>query len=553
MWTAVRMLLLLGFSQAVAKPKNWFTRYPSWNTEMYPLWTDGDPHHRDSWKGGRVIFNVGNDSPTLTGAKVTFTIDLEFPHTQRVMPNGDVVWAKDCLVNGTKYSESEPVYSEKNTDWDAVFPDGTPIQNDKKPEYVFVWKAWGQYWQIADGPSSSLTVDTDDIQLGSYSMDVVIYHYRSKEKFIPLGYASTQFSITDQIPFAVSLDQVNDVEVGDMHFVQNRAISFTITLHDPSQYLSNADITFNWDFGDASGALISRELTVTHTYVQPGAYKPHVVIQAVLPDKACNPAAGITTDTPTQQTTASSMGLHVVMDTEEDNSEEEASASITHLAQDATPVAKTQTLVNNTRSENSPSTRANKTPEGEVVKEVVKRNVGIKPSADDCVIYRYGSFCIGIEVSDAIEKGKIAKISNAVTTEKALDLTVTCQGSLPVEVCSAILDSECSIPIHVTCNMAEPSHDCQLVLRHLVNDMGSSPSSSDTIIMALGAMVIILSAGIMALSYKCLKSQYPLKEAATAELPSPGRNGSPGSASLFWRLLSRKGSLDCPLLSDGRV
>ncbi len=54
----------------------------------------------------------------------------------------------------------------------------------------------GQYWQVADGSSSSLTIGTDDIPLGSYTMDIVIYHYRSKEKFIPLGYASTQFSIT---------------------------------------------------------------------------------------------------------------------------------------------------------------------------------------------------------------------------------------------------------------------------------------------------------------------------------------------------------------------
>lgn len=59
----------------------------------------------------------------------------------------------------------------------------------------------GQYWQVADGPSSSLTIDTDGIPLGSYTMDIVIYHYRSKEKFIPLGYASTQFSITGQLIF----------------------------------------------------------------------------------------------------------------------------------------------------------------------------------------------------------------------------------------------------------------------------------------------------------------------------------------------------------------
>lgn len=50
--------------------------------------------------GGKVTFNVGNDSPTLTGARVTFTIDLQFPHKQKVLPDGDVVWAEDCVING---------------------------------------------------------------------------------------------------------------------------------------------------------------------------------------------------------------------------------------------------------------------------------------------------------------------------------------------------------------------------------------------------------------------------------------------------------------------
>ena len=59
--------------------------------------------------GGRVIFNVGNDSPTLTGAKITFTIDLEFPHNQRVQPNGDVVWAEDCVINGKHHLHTHTV------------------------------------------------------------------------------------------------------------------------------------------------------------------------------------------------------------------------------------------------------------------------------------------------------------------------------------------------------------------------------------------------------------------------------------------------------------
>ncbi|KAG7237896.1 hypothetical protein INR49_031689 [Caranx melampygus] len=549
MWTSTVMLVLLvAVSHTAAKPRNRFTRYPSWNSKMYPVWKDGDPRYKDSWKGGRVTFHVGNDSPTLTGAKVTFTIDLEYPHNQRVTPDGDV------------YHESEPVYPAQSTDWEAVFPDGTPIKKDKKPSYVFVWKTWGQYWQVADGPSSSLTIGTDDIPLGSYTMDIVIYHYRSKEKFIPLGYATNQFSITDQIPFAVSLDQVNDVVAGDMRFIQNRAIAFTIALHDPSEYLSNADITFNWDFGDESGALISRELTVTHTYISSGSFRPQVVIQAVIPDKACDPPVETPTKGPhTDQGTTvkapalasalphlistKSTGLTVNMvpsDTEEDNTEDEAStASTTQPAQETPTVTRTPSPVNQAR----PADR---------------------------------------ETAEGIETVKIVQMDNAVvdtphTDKNVVDITVTCQGSQPKEVCSVILDAECLRPIHTSCNMVEPSKECQLVLRHFFNDSGvycinvsmandvslavtsaklnlegPSVSSSGTIAMLLGVVVLVLAAGIVAYSYKRFKSYRPLKEDMVVSGDQHlGRAQSCSGSSIFWNLLNRRGAVDnCPLLQD---
>ncbi|XP_029993870.1 premelanosome protein b isoform X2 [Sphaeramia orbicularis] len=600
----VLLVLLVVASYAAAKPKNRFTRYPSWNTKMYPIWKDGDPRYRDSWKGGKVTFNVGNDSPTLTGAKVTFTIDLEFPHNQKVQPNGDVVWAGDCIINGTKYFESDPVYPAQNTDWEAIFPDGTPFKKDKKPSYVFVWKTWGQYWQVSDGPSSSLTISTDDIPLGSYTMDIVIYHYRSKEKFIPLGYASTQFSITDQIPFAVSLDQVNDIVAGDLRFVQNRAIAFTITLHDPSEYLSNADITFNWDFGDESGALISRELTVTHTYINSGSFKPKVVIQAVIPDKTCNPPVGTPVPPLDQGSTVlstKSSGLQVNMvpsDTEEDNSEDEASTAPTTTQSAQETVAKTPSPINNNvpadsanvvNSEAVPGSAAGVkgtvtlTSHATVVL-VAKRDADNNPTDDDCVIYRYGSFCTGIEVFEGIEKVEIVQMDNAVVAtpkmdKNVLDVTVTCQGSFPKEVCSVILDAECLRPLHTACNMVEPSKECQLVLRHFFNasgiycinvsmandvslaatsakfniSMGSGLSTSGIIATLLGAVVFVLVAGIVAYSYKRFKSYRPLKEDLCVGL-QPSRPHTCSGASMFWSLLNRRGVVDnCPLLQDKQV
>ncbi|XP_029911510.1 premelanosome protein b isoform X1 [Myripristis murdjan] len=633
MRTALVLLVLLSVaSYAVAKAKNRFTRYPSWNTKMYPVWKDGDPRYKDSWKGGRVSFNVGNDAPTLTGAKVTFTIDLEFPHNQKVQPNGEVVWAEDCIGNGTKYRESEPVYPTQSTEWEGVFPDGTPFKKDKKPSYVFVWKTWGQYWQVSDGPSSSLTIGTDDVPLGSYTMDIVIYHYRSKEKFIPLGYASTQFSITDQIPFAVSLDQVNDIVAGDMRFIQNRAIAFTITLHDPSEYLSNADITFNWDFGDESGALISRELTVTHTYINSGSYKPQVVIQAVIPDKACDPPVGIPTHPPPagSGTTAvkapalvsavpllvstKATGLNVNIgpsDTEEDNTEEEAStASTAQPAQETAAVDKTPSPINPDKAADSatatsmiPTAVTQRTKDDAVtglaagakgtvtltgqatVVVFAKRDADDKPSDDDCVIYRYGSFCTGIEVVEGIEKVEIVQMENAVMTtpeaeKNVLDLTVTCQGSFPKEVCSVILDAECLKPIHTVCNMVEPSKECQLMLRHFFNDsgvycinvsmandvslaatsakvnvsMGSGLSSSGTIAMVLGVLVVALAVGTVAYSYKRFKSYHPLKEDVVPAGPQVSQAHTCSRVVMSWNPLNRRGAVDnCPLLQDRLV
>ncbi|KAM6924365.1 premelanosome protein b [Xenentodon cancila] len=606
---AVLLVLLAVAAQTVARPKNHFIRYPSWNTKMYPIWKEGDPRCKESWKGGRVSFNVGNDSPTLTGAKVSFTIDLEFPHTQKAEPGGRVVWAEDCIVNGTKYFESEPVYPEQNRDWEAVFPDGTPIKKDKKPAYVFVWKTWGQYWQVADGPSSSLTIDTDDIPLGSYTMDIVIYHYRSKEKFIPLGYASTQFSITDQIPFAVSLDQVNDVLAEDMRFVQNRAIAFTITLHDPSEYLSNADITFNWDFGDESGALISRELTVTHTYINSGSYKPQVVIQAVIPDKACDPEVDSPTTSPGPladhattlkapmqvfavpiMVSSKATGRDVNMllsDTEEDNSEGEASTpSISHSAQEVLTATKSLPPANQLPAAGDAG--------GKLVVGA-KRRVTLMGRAaagfvakrdatdENCVIYRYGSFCTGIEVFEGIEKVEIVQMDNAVIATPRIDtnvfdITVTCQGSLPKEVCSVILDAECLKPIHTSCNLVEPSKECQLVLRHFFNnsgvycinvsmsndvslavtsakvkvDMDSGFPSSGPIVMIFGILVLVLAVGIVAYSYKRHKSYHPMKEDVTASEGSQlGRAQHGSGASTLWKSLNRRGAMDNrPLLHD---
>uniref|UniRef100_A0A8C1IHA4 Premelanosome protein b n=1 Tax=Cyprinus carpio TaxID=7962 RepID=A0A8C1IHA4_CYPCA len=572
--------------------KSRFNQHQTWNTKQFPVWKDGDPRYKNSWTGGQLKFEVGNDAPTLTGAKITFTIDIVFPHNQKVLPDGQVVWAKNCTINGTQFHVGEPVYPEENSvdEWNAVFPD-VPLfsrQGDKQPPYVFVWKTWGKYWQVCDGPSSSLTIGTDDVPLGSYMMDVVIYHYRQKDKFIPIGYASTQFSITNQIPFAVSLMQVNDKDEGDRKFIQNRAVAFSITLHDPSQYLSQSDVTFNWNFGDGSGTVISRELTVTHTYTAAGAFKPQVVIQAAIPDSSCATPPNLPTEArPTTNTLTSESPIHPSEHITADHATSQSSAPI----QKSTPASTMKTIpptptngvqtgsslekVFDLRSASEMSEALNtatKTTleatasdmevmmeedytESQAYVSIIKRQA---PNTNDCMIYRYGSFSTDIEIIEAIESVQIVQVTVAddfLLTQMeqiAVDFTVSCQGSLPTEVCTEISDADCHVPVTTICNAVSPSSDCQLILRHFFNDSGifcvnvsmindvslaatnarvniniagSRLTYAGAAALLLGIMTVVSAMGAVVFAYKRLKGYQ-----SVSSMPVP-----------FWSLMYQQG------------
>lgn len=58
--------------------------------------------------GGPVALKVSNDGPTLVGANASFSITLHFPESQKVLPDGQVIWANDTVINGEYLSTAGP-------------------------------------------------------------------------------------------------------------------------------------------------------------------------------------------------------------------------------------------------------------------------------------------------------------------------------------------------------------------------------------------------------------------------------------------------------------
>uniref|UniRef100_A0A8C6UMJ7 Premelanosome protein a n=1 Tax=Neogobius melanostomus TaxID=47308 RepID=A0A8C6UMJ7_9GOBI len=416
----------MAVSAGHARQRSQFTRYRSWNTRMYPFWRNGDVRFRNCWRGGNVTFELKNDAPTLTGAKATFSINLNFPSNQTVLSDGTVVWPRTALW--TQYQAGQPVYADSQGT--GVFPDGTPFRAQRRPQrYVYVWKTWGRFWQVADGPSSSLSIGTENIPMGSYNMELVIYHQRGKQNFIPLGYASSVFTITDQVPFTIAMSQVNDLNAADQNFIQNRAVAFSVNLHDPSQYLSASDLTFTWDFGDETGTLISKERTVTHTYLSVGGFRPQVILMASIP------TCGAPTAVLVPFKVSVMLFYLFIIPLPEQPAEAEA----------------------------------------EVPLVITKRQA--PELTADCTVYRYGSLATSVQVVQGIESVEIVQVSNVVSlatelAQNAVDVTVSCQGSLPSEVCTVVSDADCLTPVQTVCSAAVPTPDCQLVLRQFFNETG---------------------------------------------------------------------------------
>ncbi|CAM9609562.1 unnamed protein product [Lampetra fluviatilis] len=270
-----------------------------------PAWPTNDPRWLGAGGGARVTVEVTNDCPTLTGARATFSARLRVPGEL------EAAWGDAEPLDDAHPDCGSGRHPGPHRGGRGHLLSGDPGR--KGPRFVYVWSGLGRSWQVAGNATSWLVLETRGVTLGSHPVSLVVYRRGGSRQFVPVARASSQFTVTDQVPFSVELSQSAVAVAGSgqeeeeavggedarssgpllrpQRFVAGPNVLFEARLHDPSGFLRGADVSFSWDFGDGSGLLISRLAHALHSYAGPGAYAARLAVQVTVPAPCATTAA----------------------------------------------------------------------------------------------------------------------------------------------------------------------------------------------------------------------------------------------------------------------
>ncbi|NXG79175.1 QNR71 protein, partial [Baryphthengus martii] len=97
---------------------------------------------------------------------------------------------------------------------------------------------------------------------------------------------------------------------------------------------------------------------------------------------------------------------------------------------------------------------------------------------EGCHIYRNGYYSTGISVVEGILEVNIIQMMNIQMTESQVenslvDFVVTCQGSLPTDVCTVVSDPTCQVSQSAVCDPITVTDECLLTIRRAFEEPGT--------------------------------------------------------------------------------
>ncbi|NXE22591.1 QNR71 protein, partial [Ardeotis kori] len=120
-----------------------------------------------------------------------------------------------------------------------------------------------------------------------------------------------------------------------------------------------------------------------------------------------------------------------------------------------------------------------------------------------CHIYRIGYYKTDISIVEGILEVNIIQMTSIQMTESQaenslIDFVVTCQGSLPTDVCTVVSDPTCQVSKSVVCDPVIVTDECLLTVRRAFEEPGTyciNVTLGDDTSQALASALISVNGG----------------------------------------------------------